>query len=86
VLTTTAVASTGTPPKPAIGTSRGVVVAVPVNTRTVGNAVKTPGVIVVADALTGGKAANTATRAHDDKNARTVRRRPLMAKTPSPPE
>src|SRR5450631_843411 len=39
VLTTTDVASVGTPPSPAICTSRGVVVAGPSKTRAVGNAV-----------------------------------------------
>src|SRR5450631_2248474 len=39
VLTTTDVASVGTPPSPAICTSRGAVVAGPSKTRTVGNAV-----------------------------------------------
>src|SRR5450631_4745076 len=39
VLTTTDVALAGTPPRPAICTSRGAVVAVPSKTRAVGNAV-----------------------------------------------
>ena len=43
MLTITAVASAGTPPRPAICTSCGVVVAVPENTRAVGNGVYEPG-------------------------------------------
>ena len=39
MLTITAVAFAGTPPRPAICTSRGVVVAVPSKTRAVGNGV-----------------------------------------------
>ena len=51
MFTITAVASAGTPPRPAICTSRGVVVAVPSKTRAVGNGVyEEPGIGAAASA------------------------------------